>query len=202
MVSALFQSRMRSAGGTRDFVKGGTHFGWKTVQDLYKRELERIKVGQATRVPKLKESHIQCDSWTRLNVLPSKVMQVSPERLCTWHYNVQTTYSGFCYYVCVCSRMKSSVNYRSMPHQFHHPRTGQKPWLPQNTYLHSTTSLSGHFWGRKLVSSIMMVVVCNGLRKGFLTFKNGQRNNGAFNIGVDSKEFIAWQVWLLECKKV
>lgn len=77
MVSALFQSRAKSAGGTRDFVKGGVHFGWKTVQDLYKRELDRIKAGQATRVPKLKESHIQRDSWTRLNVLPSKVMQVS-----------------------------------------------------------------------------------------------------------------------------
>lgn len=82
MDSALFQSHTRSAGGTRDFVKGGTHFGWKTVQDLYKRELERTEAGQATCAPKLKESHIQCVSWTRLNVLPSKVMQVSPERLC------------------------------------------------------------------------------------------------------------------------
>ena len=31
--------------------------------------------GQLTRVPKLKESYIIRDSWTRLNVLPSKVMQ-------------------------------------------------------------------------------------------------------------------------------
>ena len=77
MVSALFQSREKSTGGTRSFLKKGENFGWKTIQDLYKREMERIKRGQITRVPKLKESYIQRDSWTRLNVLPSKVMQVS-----------------------------------------------------------------------------------------------------------------------------
>ena len=36
-----------------------------------------MKAGMTTRVPKLKESHILRDSWTRLNVLPSKVMQVN-----------------------------------------------------------------------------------------------------------------------------
>ena len=77
MVSALFQSREKVTGGTRSFVKDGRHFGWKVIQDLYKRELERIKKGQITRVPKLKKSYIRRDSWTRLNVLPSKVMQVS-----------------------------------------------------------------------------------------------------------------------------
>ena len=76
MVSALFQSRSRANGGTREFKNDGISFGWKCVEDMYKRELERMKVGQATRVPKLKESHIIRDSWTRLNVLPSKVMQV------------------------------------------------------------------------------------------------------------------------------
>ena len=43
------------------------------------RELGRIQSGQVTRVPKLKESHIRRDSWTRLNVLPSKVIQVSSQ---------------------------------------------------------------------------------------------------------------------------
>ena len=81
MVSALFQSRAKAACGTRNFVKDGHHFGWKTIQDLYKRELECIKSGQVTRVPKLKESRICRDSWTRLNVLPSKVMQVSMKTL-------------------------------------------------------------------------------------------------------------------------
>ena len=74
MVSALFQSR---ASGTRTLVKSGQQFGWKSIEDMYEREMNRIKCGQVTRVPKLKQSHIIRDSWTRLNVLPSKVMQVS-----------------------------------------------------------------------------------------------------------------------------
>lgn len=43
------------------------------------------------------------------------------------------------------------------------------------------------------------------LEKGFSYFREWAEEhiqNGAFNTGVDSKEFIAWQVWLLECKMV
>lgn len=83
MVSALFQSRPRDVGGTRTFEKNGVEFGWKSVQDLYRREVDRMKSGQARRVPKLRESHIIRDSWTRLNVLPSKVMQVHLCNKCT-----------------------------------------------------------------------------------------------------------------------
>lgn len=74
MVSALFQSQ---AAGTRSFVNNGHQFGWDFIQDMYRRELQRIRNGQVARIPKLKESHIVSDSWTHLNVLPSKVMQVS-----------------------------------------------------------------------------------------------------------------------------
>ena len=90
MISALFQSREQSAGGTRSFVKDGCYFGWKVIQDLYKRELDRIKMDQVTRVPKMKESYIRRDSWTRLNVLPSKVMQVCTlgNNLCSYKYCV------------------------------------------------------------------------------------------------------------------
>ena len=35
MVSALFQSRSRTSGGTRDLKKDGTSLGWKTLQDMY-----------------------------------------------------------------------------------------------------------------------------------------------------------------------
>ena len=69
MMSALYKSRP-STGGTGEFVKGGHTFGWKAIEDLYQRELHRVKSGQITRVPRLKESHIYHDSWTRLNVLP------------------------------------------------------------------------------------------------------------------------------------
>ena len=51
-------------------------FGWTVIEDLYGREISRIRAGQCSRVPKLKESYIRRDSWTRLNVLPSKAMQV------------------------------------------------------------------------------------------------------------------------------
>ena len=76
MVSALFQSRPVERGGTRNFTIGSSSFGWSAIEDLYVRELSRIRAGQCSRVPTLKQSHIRRDSWTRLNVLPSKVMQV------------------------------------------------------------------------------------------------------------------------------
>lgn len=75
MVSALFQCRPQERGGTRAFSIGGQEFGWKVIADMYHRDLARIRAGQCSRIPKLKESHIIRDSWTRLNVLPSKVMQ-------------------------------------------------------------------------------------------------------------------------------
>ena len=36
----------------------------------------RAQNGISRRVPGLKYAHIVCDSWTRLNVLPAKIMQV------------------------------------------------------------------------------------------------------------------------------
>lgn len=75
MVSALYQSRL-SKGGTRQFTCGDKTFGWEVIVDMYKRETERRKTGQCVRVPKLKANHVYRDAWTRLNVLPSKVMQV------------------------------------------------------------------------------------------------------------------------------
>ena len=52
--------------------------GWQSLKDLHAREIIRMEKGYLTRVSKLKESYILRDSWTRLNVLPSKVMQVNP----------------------------------------------------------------------------------------------------------------------------
>ena len=76
MVAALYQSRP-SKGGTRQFTHRSERFGWEVIVDLYKRETDRKKTGQCVRVPKLKANHVYRDAWTRLNVLPSKVMQVS-----------------------------------------------------------------------------------------------------------------------------
>ena len=73
MVAALYSSR---ESGTKDFVNNGVHFGWDTVEDVYRVDLMKAKNGQTRRVPKLKYSYIVRDSWTRLNVLPTKIMQV------------------------------------------------------------------------------------------------------------------------------
>lgn len=76
MVAALYQSRC-SKGGTRTFVHGEGNFAWEVIEEMYKHETERKRTGQCVRVPKLKANHMYRDSWTPLNVLPLKVMQVS-----------------------------------------------------------------------------------------------------------------------------
>lgn len=75
MVNALFSSK---DDGTKQFKRGkGYVFGWKAISDLYKREVVRVNNNQARMVPRLREAHILRDSWTKLNVLPAKIMQVS-----------------------------------------------------------------------------------------------------------------------------
>ena len=54
----------------------GTVFGWKTIVDMYRRECKRRDSGYARMIPKLHETHILRDSWTKLNVIPAKIMQV------------------------------------------------------------------------------------------------------------------------------
>ena len=45
-------------------------------QKMYHRECDRVKNGLARSIPKLRETHIIRDSWTKLNVAPAKIMQV------------------------------------------------------------------------------------------------------------------------------
>ena len=71
MINALFSSK---DGGTKDCEYGGGTFGW---ENLYARECSRRANGLARMVPKLKEAHIIRDSWTKLNVHPAKIMQVT-----------------------------------------------------------------------------------------------------------------------------
>ena len=75
MINALFSSQ---TGGTKNFrySKDGSMFGWKAIIDLYARECQRRETGQARIVPKLRETYVLRDSWTKLNVLPAKIMQV------------------------------------------------------------------------------------------------------------------------------
>ena len=74
MVNALFSSKST---GTKHFQRSGQcKFGWDTIDDLYQRELSRVKLDCARMVPKLKETHCLRDAWTKLNMLPAKIMQV------------------------------------------------------------------------------------------------------------------------------
>ena len=73
MISALYSSQ---DGGTKDFMKNDVTFGWSTIVKIYNADLYRAKNGISRRVPGLKYSYIVRDNWTRLNVLPAKIMQV------------------------------------------------------------------------------------------------------------------------------
>jgi len=74
MVNALVSSKVD---GTKQFKQvNGNVFGWKAITDLYKHELVRVSNNQARMVPRLREANCLRDSWTKLNVLPAKIMQV------------------------------------------------------------------------------------------------------------------------------
>jgi len=75
MIIALFSSK---EGGTRKFkTSTGISFGWQAIADMYERECQRQDNGHTRMIPKLREIHSLRDSWTKLNVTPAKIMQVS-----------------------------------------------------------------------------------------------------------------------------
>ena len=74
MIAALYSSRQQ---GTKDFTQENIKFGWKTVEKVFTQELERAENGLSRKVPGLKYAFVYRDNWTRLNVRPAKIMQVS-----------------------------------------------------------------------------------------------------------------------------
>ncbi|XP_065894808.1 uncharacterized protein [Dysidea avara] len=73
MINALFSSKI---GGSKQFQRTDKcTFGWEAIDSLYQRELERAKQNLARMVPRLKETHVLRDAWTKLNVHPAKIMQ-------------------------------------------------------------------------------------------------------------------------------
>ena len=72
MISALHSSRPN---GTKHFVRNNVHFGWLDIIAMKAREDERCKNGQLRFIPGLLQSYTERDSWTRLNVKPSKFFQ-------------------------------------------------------------------------------------------------------------------------------
>lgn len=79
MIASLYSSRK---GGTKKFSKDGTDFGWEPIVQLYEDDMKRAEKGCSMAVPDMKESYVIRDAWTRLNVKPAKIMQVSYEKLC------------------------------------------------------------------------------------------------------------------------
>ena len=73
MIAALYSSRQQ---GTKEFTKDNHQFGWKTVETVFAQEMERAENGLSRKVPGLKYAFVYRDNWTRLNVLPAKIMQV------------------------------------------------------------------------------------------------------------------------------
>ena len=64
--------------GSKQFKRADKcSFGWQTINDLYQREVERFSQNLTRMVPRLREAHCLCDAWTKLNVHPAKIMQVS-----------------------------------------------------------------------------------------------------------------------------
>ena len=74
MTNALFSSK---TDGSKQFQRvDKCAIGWKAIDDLYQRELERAKQGLARMVQRLRETQILHDAWTKLNFHPAKIMQV------------------------------------------------------------------------------------------------------------------------------
>ena len=75
MINALFSSK---SGGTKQFQRGKekSSFGWVSIIDMYKRDVNRARQQQTCMVPRLKEVHVLRDAWTKLNVSPAKILQV------------------------------------------------------------------------------------------------------------------------------
>ena len=77
MIAALYSSRFD---GTKNFCINGVNFGRDTIEGVYESALYRAQHGISRRVPGLKYAHVVRNNWTRLNVLPAKIMQVYNSR--------------------------------------------------------------------------------------------------------------------------
>ena len=51
----------------------GVPFGWKKIHN---REVERQRRNEREMVPGIRENYVMRDNWTKLKVIPSKIMQV------------------------------------------------------------------------------------------------------------------------------
>lgn len=73
-IAALYSLRAK---GTKAFEIDDTPLHWKAIEDQYHRDKARREQGCAPKVPNLKYNYVYSDAWTRLNVLPAKIMPVT-----------------------------------------------------------------------------------------------------------------------------
>jgi len=73
MIAALYSSRPR---GSKAFELNGQQFGWESILKIFDDEMNRAEMGLSRKVPGLKYAYVYRDNWTRLNVMPAKIMQV------------------------------------------------------------------------------------------------------------------------------
>ncbi len=62
---------------SKSFCCHDISFGWSTIKRMWDRELDQAQKGLMFEVPRLLERHMDRDVWTKLNVLPAKIMQVT-----------------------------------------------------------------------------------------------------------------------------
>ena len=74
MVAALYSSKIQR---TKLFARNEVQFGWETIEDMYVRDTQRAREGLPRRVPRMRESYVYREIWSRLYVKPAKMMQVS-----------------------------------------------------------------------------------------------------------------------------
>lgn len=74
MVNAL-KSSDETGCKTFQVGKDGVVFGWKTIRELFERELERARGGKMRRVKGLQRSFITRDAWTKMDVHAAKIIQ-------------------------------------------------------------------------------------------------------------------------------
>lgn len=75
LINQLWASQ---ASGAKSFeTREGTNFGWPVIEAMWLREKDKRAHHLIRMVPRLIHSFIKRDPWTKLNVAPAKIMQVS-----------------------------------------------------------------------------------------------------------------------------
>jgi len=108
MCNALFAS---SPGRGKAFVsENGISFGWRAIVDMYERECQRQRDGIPRDIPGLRKNFVSRDPWTKLNVLPAKIMQQEKvitelQTYCTTHPSDEDNVQAAINFLKACSQL-------------------------------------------------------------------------------------------------